>query len=298
MPYGRGTDADIAAIDGGFLLAQLPDGWRCLATVDHRVRVHSRAGHELAPSLAAIRSALANVRPPAAGPTVLDGILVLPPPAVNPAPRLADVCSFLVLDLLRCGGRDVTTRPLRERLEMLRTVRWPRDPALQVAACWQGDARASLAQLQSSGDSACGALLARRATSRYWPGAASSDAISFGEPEIAEMLLCGITANGALLLGTPLPQGGVAFGGVTWPTRRWRELAARCREAPAPFVPEGLWPSLGPVAWALPELWLAVEPDVRAGSGRGGPRWRLLRVQEDLSPAIVDGAADGSREIR
>jgi hypothetical protein len=38
------------------------------------------------------------------------------------------------------------------------------------------------------------------------------------------------------------------------------------------------------VTWAKPELWLAVEPDVRTGSGRTGPRWRVVRVQEDLSP--------------
>ncbi len=49
------------------------------------------------------------------------------------------------------------------------------------------------------------------------------------------------------------------------------------------MVADQMWPSLGPVTWVEPDLWLAVEPDVRAGSGRGGPRWRFVRVQEDLS---------------
>jgi hypothetical protein len=103
------------------------------------------------------------------------------------------------------------------------------------------------------------------------------------------MLLCGIAASGALVLGMPLPQG-VVFGGVTWPTRRWRELAPRCREGAAPFATDGLWPSLGAIAWAQPDLWLAVAPEVRPGSGRGGPRWRLVRVQEDLTRAHAASA--------
>jgi hypothetical protein len=89
-------------------------------------------------------------------------------------------------------------------------------------------------------------------------------------------------------------------GGATWPTRRWRALAERCREGPQPFASHELWPSLGTVAWARPEIWLAVEPDVRSGSGRAGPRWRLRRVQEDLAPppsavAAHDGGDRGGR---
>ena len=295
-----GAEEDLAAIDAGFLLAQLPDGWRCLALLDDRVRVRSRAGHDLAAALPAVAAALARLGPPqGAGPTIVDGILVLPPRSEQPAPRLADVASFAVLDLLCSAGRDVTMRPLRARLELLRALRWPRDPALQLVSCWHGDARASLAQLQTSGQAAFSALLARRAASPYLPGLRSPDWISFGEPIVAEMLLCGIAASGALVLGMPLPQG-LVFGGVTWPTRRWRELAQRCREAEAPFATDALWPSLGAVTWARPDLWLAVEPDVRPGSGRGGPRWRLLRVQEDLSrpgDASADPAGTVAAEI-
>jgi len=113
----------------------------------------------------------------------------------------------------------------------------------------------------------------------------------FGEPEQAEMLLCGIASSGALVLGRSSPDGLVA-GGVTWPTRRWRALGPRCRPAREPLFASAPWPSLGTIAWAEPELWLLVEADVRAGSGRSGPRWRLVRVQEDLcEPASRDGAA-------
>jgi bifunctional non-homologous end joining protein LigD len=294
MLHRAGVDDDLAAVDDAFVLSALPDGWRCLAILDDRVRVRARGGQDLAPRVPAVASALARLRARIGdGTTILDGVLVLADTGEERWPALDDVAALVVLDAPCLAGRDLRSRPLRERRELLRALAWPDDPALRLAQTWRGDARASLAQLTGSGASAAAALLARRDGSPYRPGVRSDDWIAFGERALTEMLLCGIASSGALLLGRCTPLGLVPAG-ATWPTRRWRALAARCREGAPPFVSSDLWPSLGAVAWARPELWLAVEPDVRAGSGRGGPRWRAVRVQEDLSPPADIGWLDGA----
>jgi len=334
MPYRPGDDAELDAAGDAFRYSTLPDGWRCLAVLEgDAVRVLSRSGRDLAPELPHVVADLAPLSPArGAGPTVLDGILVLPSEADVDLPRLGDVRTLAVLDAPFVAGADLTRQSFDARQERLRALRWGEGGVVRFERAWRGDARSSLAQLQSAGRGVAGALLARRAGSPYRPGRANDDWLSFGEREHAEVLLCGIAASGALVLGRPCAQaaGGtrdpspppvarsacgeqgsgaaarrsrgdepgplVEFAGVTWPTRRWRALAARCREGVASFAVTSLWPSLGGVTWAEPEHWLLVEPDVRRGSGRGGPRWRFVRVQEDVSaPPPPGGESSGER---
>lgn len=295
-----GDEHDLAALDDAFVLTALPDGWRCLVELDDRVRIRARGGADLAPYLPEITAALAHLRPRHGdGTTILDGVLALPDASDERWPGLADVTALVVLDAPCLAGRDLTARPLRERRERLRALRLPQDGPLHAAPTWRGDARASLAQLRSAGAVAAGALLARRDDSSYRPGVRGAGWLAFGERSLREFLLCGIASSGALLLGRCTPLGLVPAG-AAWPTRRWRVLAERCREGPPPFSEPGVWPSLGEITWARPELWLAVEPDVRPGSARGGPRWRPVRVQEDLSPpraATLPGGADDAPPV-
>jgi ATP-dependent DNA ligase len=280
----RGTEADLAQAGDDCLLSSLADGWRSLVWLDDRVRIRARGGTDLSPRLPALAAELARLRPRAGGgATVLDANLVLPAAAGESGPALEEIVALEVLDVLCSEGRAVTAEPLVARQARLRRLAWPQDGPLRPVPTWRGDARAALRQLDESGVAGRGALLVRRAASPYRPGLRSRDWLAFGERELAEMLLCGVAAGGALVLGVPTPHG-LVFGGLTWPSRVWRLLAARCTEAAAPFPEPAIWPSLRPVVWARPELWLAVESDVRPGSGRGGPRWRFVRVQEDLSP--------------
>lgn len=276
----RGTDDDLTRLDDAFLLSVVPDGWRCLVVLDDRVRLRSRSGRDLAPELPALAGALAALRPKGGATTILDALLVLPAARDGALPTLHDVAALEVLDVLCVRDRDVTSAPLLERQAHLRAERWPGSSEVRLAAAWRGDARATLAQLDSGGGG--GALLARRAASPYRPGHRSDDWLLFGARETEEVLLCGIAASGALVLGAPTPHG-LVYAGLAWPTRAAQLIAARCREGRPAVVADEMWPSLGPVTWVEPDLWLAVEPDVRAGSGRGGPRRRLVRVQEDLS---------------
>jgi hypothetical protein len=296
-PVDRPREA-IAEIGDGFLLSALPDGWRCLVVLDDRVRIRSRAGHDLTPKLPRLRAALAAACSAAmrgAATTVLDAILALPPASSAPEPTLDAVCALHVLDVLCWKGTATTRAALARRRAHLQELRATPADSVRVVATWRGDARAALEQLETAGQDAAGALLARLESSPYRPGIRSAEWLRFGAEPLREFLLCGIADSGALVLATPGPRG-LAFAGLCWPTRAWSGLALRCSPAEAPFPLPGVWSSLGRVTWAAPTMWVAVRPDIRAGSGLGGPRWRLVRVQEDLTlaPPSLDGASSGT----
>lgn len=276
--------ADPGVIPSDWLLTPHPEGWRCLLLLDDRVRVRSRSGLDLAPWLPGVASAAARLlRGRAIGPSVVDGILCWSPRRDDEWPTLARVESLMLLDLLVHEGRDVTGRDLTDRLALLRTLARDVTLPLGIAPAWRGSATDAWAQVRDPVQPQPGCLLARSARGPYRPGLVGEDWIALEEPTARDALLCGITATGALVLGTPAPRG-LAHGGVAFPTRRWTELAARCEPGPAPFPDPGIWPSLGEVAWAEPSLWLSVTPAERPAAGRGGPTWRLRHVQEDLSP--------------
>ena len=276
---------DPAALDDRWLLTPWPDGWRCLVLLDDRVRLRSRIGHDLAPFVPALAAALEPYRPRGAArgtTTILDAVLRAPPEGEEGAASLVSAVGLDVVDLLCREGRDHTGRGLRGRLEELRGMGLRERDGLRMAAAFRGAVADAWSQGRFAGKAGADGLLARRDEAPYRPGLLSRDWVLFEPRRLHEFVLCGIASTGSLVLGFVTTHG-LAFGGVTWPTREWRSLAARCREAAPPFPEPGVWPSLGRIAWAHPELWVAVEADVRAGSGAGGPAWRYVRCQEDLS---------------
>jgi len=291
---------DLAAIDDAFLVSPLVDGWRCLAVIDDRVRLRSRAGHDLGREAVEVAAALGRVRVRGGkarpGYTVLDGVLRSAARGSEPA-RIASAERFVAIDALCLDGRDLTALDVARRLGALELL--DLDAAgdrIEAVFATRGPGARYLEQFVATG---APGLLARRAASRYRPGVRSRDWLEFREAPVAEFALCGIASSGALVLGMPTPTG-LAFAGVTWPTRTWADLALRCVPGPPPFPPPRVWGSLGEIAWSIPSLWVAVTPDVRDGSGKGGPRWRLVRVQEDLSSSGAGAVAaqdPGAREI-
>lgn len=276
--------ADPREIPPDFVLTPLPEGWRVLVVCDDRIRVRSRSGGDLAPLLPERVAALARQRRARASdaPTAIDAILCWPRRADGVWPTLGAVDSIVLLDLLVSAGRDVTGRDLHARVGLLRSE-FQEDDTVRVAPIWRGAASDAWAQARHAVVAPQAGLLARRAAAPYRPGRRSRDWLELElEPGEEELLLCGVAESGAIVLGAPTPRG-IAFAGLTWPTRRWAELAARCEEGPRPFPDPGIWPSLGRVAWARPTLWVSVVPDRRPASGKGGPAWRLQHVQEDLS---------------
>jgi bifunctional non-homologous end joining protein LigD len=277
---------DVAAIDDTYLLSPLLDGWRCLAVIDDRVRLRTRTGRDVSREVPEISAALARVQArtrATGGTTVLDGSLILPPESDRgPLPSLESATRYAIIDVLSYGGRDLTGVGLSSRRSALSALGLSEDEdRLEIVPFERGPAAAYLEQFVSAGHLG---LLARKASSAYRPGSASPAWLAFARFRLVELVLCGIAARGSLVLGVPTPHG-LAFAGLTWPTRHWADLALRCAPGEPPFPVPRIWGSLGEVAWSEPSLWVAVTPDVRPGSGSGGPRWRLVRVQEDLSVA-------------
>jgi ATP-dependent DNA ligase len=277
---------DPREIPADYLLTPLTEGWRVIVVCDDRIRIRSRSGGDLAPALPEIVAALARGRrsPASAATTAVDATLCWPRRTDGVWPTLGAIDSVVLLDLLVAGGRDVTGRDVRGRVEQLRALFATEGP-ISVAPLWRGAAADAWAQARHASVAKPEGLLARRASSPYRPGRRTRDWLELELEHGEELLVCGITESGAVVLGAPTPRG-LAFAGVTWPTRRWAELAARCEEGPRPFPDPHVWPSLGPVAWARPSLWVRVAPDRRAASGTGGPAWRLEHVLEDLVCAV------------
>ncbi|HZR83931.1 MAG TPA: hypothetical protein VFD92_22740 [Candidatus Binatia bacterium] len=287
-PVAGGDPAIIDRSGEDHLLSPWRDGWRCLVVLDDRVRMRGRAGRDLTQALERFVDPLAasRARAGAGTTTVLDALAVAPGAGGDGADGAADLaaCEALdVVDVLVRDGRDVTALALSERQRELRELRLRERDGVRVLPAWRGSASAAWEQSVQGGRAAYSGILARRARSPYRPGVRSDDWVAFVERPLEELLLCGITRSGALVLAMPTSHG-LAFAGLAWPTRDWSVLAARCREGAPAFEPPAIWPSLGPIAWAKPELWVAVARDVRPSSGRGGPRWRFVRVQEDLAP--------------
>jgi hypothetical protein len=275
--------ADPREIPSDYVLTPLAEGWRVLVLCDDRIRVRSRSGSDLAPFLPELVGALSRQRRSRtkAAPTAVDAILCWPRRADGAWPTLDAVDSIVLLDLLVSAGRDVTRRDLHGRVALLR-AEFAEDGPIRLAPIWRGAAADAWAQARNASVAPQAGLLARRAAAPYRPGQRSRDWLACELEPGAELLLCGVAESGAIVLGAPTPRG-IAFAGLTWPTRRWAELAGRCEEGPRPFPDPGVWPSLGRIAWARPTLWLSVVPDRRPASGKGGPAWRLRHVQEDLS---------------
>lgn len=288
----------LAQVDERCLLSPWRDGWRCIIALDDRVRLLSRSGRDLSSQVPHLAEALRRHGPrdPRGGPTILDGLLVAPAGAEGEE-AIASASNLDLIDVLCIAGRDRTGLDLPARQAELRNLAIAEENGLRVVPAWRGSAPDAYEQSRCAGAAGFAGLLARRIESPYRPGVRSPEWLAFTERPLEDFLLCGISAGGSLVLGVPTSHG-LAFGGVTWPTRDWSRLAVRCREGAPAFGPPTIWPSLGAIAWARPELWVAATPDVRAGSGRGGPRWRFVRVQEDLSrpdgrrgdAAAADGA--------
>jgi hypothetical protein len=226
--------------------------------------------------------------------TAIDAVLCWPRRADGAWPTLAAVDAIVLLDVLLLDGRDVTGRDLHARVALLRSLGLESGSAITLAPLWRGAASDAWAQARYASLSPQAGILARRAAAPYRPGRRTDDWLMLAVEPTCEFLVCGVAESGAIVLGAPTPRG-LAFAGVTWPTPRWAELAARCEEGPRPVGEADVWPSLGPIVWARPSVWVSVVPDRRPNSGRGGPTWRLQHVQEDLSPPEANPGAERRR---
>jgi bifunctional non-homologous end joining protein LigD len=283
------------------------DGVRALATLhDGTLRLHARSGAEITlayPELAP----LAPLVPDA----VLDGEIVVLDPAGRPsftalaermhvrerarAARLAASVpvTYLIFDLLRLDGTDLTDRPWSARRELLDSLdlngsRWLVPPYFL-------DGPATLAAAR---ENSLEGVLAKRMSSVYRPGVRSLDWVKHKADATAEFVIGGyrpgVRTLGALLIGVPGPDGllfrGRVGGGISAASERQLLGVLRPLSMPeSPFASPLAREDAKDATWVRPEKVVEVKYGQRTPDGR--LRFpRFLRLRPDLTPEEVSDA--------
>lgn len=291
------------------------DGVRALAAVgDHQpgVRLFARSGADITaayPELAGLGAELA-----AAGlaEAVLDGEIVALGPDRRPsfaalAERMhvrdrgraailaaATPVTYMIFDLLRADGQDLTDLPYqarRERLELLAPRlnhsvhgHWLVPPSLDDGP----------ATLTAALDLSLEGVVAKRRASRYRPGQRSTDWVKIKREHTGDFVVGGWRSGarelGALLVGAPRPDGQLDYrgrvgGGISAAAQR--DLLARLALLGAersPFAQALPREETRRVVFARPELVVEVRYGQLTPDGR--LRFpRFVRVRPDKPPA-------------
>jgi bifunctional non-homologous end joining protein LigD len=283
------------------------DGVRALATIhDGTLRLYARSGAEITlayPELAP----LAGVVPDA----VLDGEVVVLDPAGRPsftalaermhvrerarAARLAAALpvTYLIFDLLRLNGADLTDQPWSARRELLDSL--DLDTARWLVPPYFLDGPATLAAAR---ENALEGVVAKRMSSVYRPGIRSLDWVKHKAEATAEFVIGGFRpgarALGALLIGVPGP-GGLQFrgrvgGGISAASERQLLGVLRPLIVPeSPFAGVLAREDAKDATWVRPERVVEVKYGQRTPDGR--LRFpRFLRLRPDLTPEEVTDA--------
>ncbi|MEV8220613.1 ATP-dependent DNA ligase [Microbacterium sp. NPDC077391] len=204
--------------------------------------------------------------------------------------------SYMLFDLLRLDGHDLTGMPLRQRRELLEQLAADLDAPVQVPPVFD-DLEAAL---DASREFGLEGVVAKDPDSRYRPGRRSSSWLKLKRTHAQEVVVVGIRPGqgarrdgiGSLLLAVPSPEsdGGLRYVGrvgTGFTDRMLRDLAVQLeplRVQTAPLqVPS---PDASDALWVRPELVGEVE---FANWSPGGilrhSRWRGLRP--DKSPDEV-----------
>jgi len=280
------------------------DGMRLLADVSpERVRLTSRNENDVSVSFPELQGL-------AGRDLLLDGEVVAFDPADNGRPSFAKLAermhvanakraaalvevtpvTFLVFDLLRLDGRDLTREPLSRRRELLESLQLA-DVHWQVPP-WYDDGAMLLEATEQQG---LEGVVSKRRSSRYDVGVRSQNWLKFPHRRRASWVVGGWRLEtdsgsrlGALLVGEPTPDGlryrgrvGSGIAGKVGPMLR--ELLDPLGRADSPFVDEV--PRLDALGtrWVDPVLVVDVESLGLSGQGRlRQPSYRGLRT--DLTP--------------
>ncbi|RJL26517.1 ATP-dependent DNA ligase [Bailinhaonella thermotolerans] len=309
LPVGRG---------GEFLYEPKWDGFRAVGMVDAERGVHlqSRRGARFNEAFPEVVWALYECLPPS---TTVDGEIVRWTPdgrldfgalqrrnsAGNRAAELAraEPCHFVVFDLPRMRGRDLTGSPLVERRRALEEL-FAGIPAASVLALSMqtadpGEARGWFRSLHVAGIEG---LVIKPARSRYEPGARGWWKLK--HRSTTEALVGGVTGSlerpAELLLGRYDDEGVLHVAGRT--TRLADGAARQVAPLLAPAGPDHPWPERLPPGWTSgrygsrdpleytrvrPDVVAEVAVDVAAERGRWRHAVRFIRVRQDLSPSDV-----------
>jgi bifunctional non-homologous end joining protein LigD len=284
------------------------DGMRVLAdATDGRLRLWSRNENEVTSSFPEL---CAPARPGMPCDLLLDGEVIafdsgLPSFSVlaermhvsdtAKARRLAAAhpVTYMVFDLLRLYGVDLTSRPLAERRATLERIDLP-TTSCQVPPAYDDGSALQSATLEQGMEG----VVSKRLSSRYRPGRRSSDWLKFAHRPSRSVVIGGWRLEtdsarrlGAVLVGTPAP-GGLAYlgrvgSGLAGKEQEYVLAAMRGLEVErSPFADEVPRMDADGTRWVRPHVVVDVQSLGLSAQGRlRQPSYRGLRP--DLTPDDV-----------
>ncbi len=291
------------------------DGMRLLADVrDHRVRLTTRTERDVTGQFRELTGDAAGLT--AYADLLVDGELVamaggrpsfsaLAHRARAAAPHdTPATLTYVVFDVLRAAGADVTRRPLRERRELLEGIELPA-PAIHVPPVFADGP----GLLEATADRELEGVVSKRVESVYRPGRRSADWCKVVHRHADSFVLGGMRRQqggrglGAVLLGSPTPDGlmfrgrvGAGLAGAAG--ERLLATLSPLTSATCPFTGDLPATERAGTTWLRPDLvadvaFLSTSPGGRLRM----PTWRGLRADlapRDLSAVRRDHSAGGA----
>ncbi|NES13204.1 MULTISPECIES: non-homologous end-joining DNA ligase [Micromonospora] len=284
------------------------DGVRALADiVGHRQHLYARSGVDITvayPELITLAEQVDDA--------LLDGEVVLFNEVGQPsftalaermhvrnaakAARLAATMpvTYMIFDLLRLHGEDLTGRPYRERRAALESLglgaaRWAVPPAFPDGP----------ATYEAAGEHGLEGVMAKRVDSAYRPGVRSPDWVKVKLEVTGDFVVGGWRPGarkiGGLLVGVPRPDGRLTYrgrvgGGIGAALERelLRELEP-LRSGGSPFAGDVPREDARGAIWVTPRIVVEVKYGQRTPDGR--LRFpRILRLRPDKPAEEVDDA--------
>jgi bifunctional non-homologous end joining protein LigD len=296
------------------------DGVRALARVQGgRIQLFARSGHDITASYPELRALGDDL---GATEVWLDGEIVamregrpsfsalqnrMHVANAAQARRLAEQLpvTYLIFDVLHLDGRSALGLPYAQRRELLEALELD-GPRWQTTPSFPGDGELILA---AAAEQRLEGVVAKRSSSRYHPGRRSPEWIKVTTEHTLEVVIGGWRPGegkrsglmGSLLLGVPLPEGGLKYvgqAGTGFTDEALRLLTKKLRDLPAdssPFVTPVPRDKARNARWVRPTLVGEVVFREWTPDGRMRlPSWRGLRP--DKTPDdLNDEPRPGSR---
>lgn len=282
------------------------DGVRAIAAVeDGAVRLYARSGTEITaayPELAPLGAQVPDA--------VLDGeVVVLTEQGIPSFTALAErmhvreraraarlaaamPVTYMIFDLLRLNGVDLTGRPYQDRRAALDGLglggsRWAVPPVFPDGP----------ATYEAAGEHGLEGVVAKRRTSAYRPGVRSPDWVKVKLDVTGDFVVGGWRPGarkiGGLLLGVPIGGGRLAFrgrvgGGIgSAAERQLLSVLEPLRAGLSPFAGDVPREDARGAIWVRPEIVVEVRYGQRTPDGR--LRFpRFLRLRPDKAPEEVE----------